>query len=155
MTGSRSRFAPTASRFIPIRDTGSAMADQYTMIDVADPDPVPSEKSGTPSIDLGEALGCEQLRPMLWFVEPGNHRKRYHSHHTQEEFYYVLEGPGRMIVAGDELTVPAGTAIRIPPDTPRKTFNDTEEEHVWLVVGAPNVEDPGIVHEDPRPGEAE
>lgn len=124
------------------------MSTEYSMVEVDDLEPTPSEKSGTPSIDLGEALGCEKLRPMMWFVEPGNERKRYHSHVEQEEFYYVLSGPGRMTIAGETHTIPEGTAIRIPPDTPRKTFNDTDAEHVWLVVGAPNVEDPGIVHDE-------
>lgn len=124
------------------------MPDEYSMIDIDDVELVPSEKSGTPSIDLGEALGVEKMRPMLWFVEPGNHRKRYHSHVEQEEFYYVLSGPGRMTIAGETKTIPEGTAIRVPPETPRKTFNGTDEEHVWLVVGAPNVEDPGIVHDE-------
>jgi len=123
------------------------MADGYEMIDVHDTEREPSEKSGTPNVDLGEALGCEKLRPRMWFVEPGNQRKRYHSHVEQEEFYYVLSGPGRMRIDGETHTIPEGTAIRISPDTPRKTFNDTDEEHVWLVVGAPAVADPGIVHD--------
>lgn len=131
------------------------MGNDYEMIQVDDADPEPSEKSGTPNVDLGAVLGCERMRPRVWFVEPGNDRKRYHSHVEQEEFYYVLSGPGRMTIAGETQTIPEGTAIRIPPDTKRKTFNDTDEEHVWLVVGAPAVEDPGIVHEDPRDPERE
>ena len=124
------------------------MADQYEMIDVEASELELSEKSGTRNIDLGEALGCEKMRPRMWFVEPGHDRKRYHSHEEQEEFYYVLSGPGRMRIAGETHTIPEGTAVRISPETPRKTFNDTDREHVWLVVGAPAVEDPGIVHEE-------
>jgi len=124
------------------------MADEYEMIDVEEAELTLSEMSGTRNIDLGEALSCEKMRPRIWFVEPGHDRKRYHSHGEQEEFYYVLSGPGRMKIAGETHTIPEGTAIRISPDTRRKTFNDTDREHVWLVVGAPNVEDPGIVHEE-------
>ncbi|MFD1684902.1 cupin domain-containing protein [Halobellus litoreus] len=124
------------------------MADQYEMIEVEAAELELSEKSGTRNIDLGEALGCEKMRPRMWFVEPGHDRKRYHSHEEQEEFYYVLSGPGRMRIAGETHTIPEGTAVRISPETPRKTFNDTDREHVWLVVGAPAVEDPGIVHEE-------
>jgi uncharacterized cupin superfamily protein len=129
------------------------MPDGYEMLHVDDVDPEPSQKSGTPNLNFAELLGCEKLRPRMWFVEPGNHRKRYHTHVEQEEFYYVLSGPGRMHIAGETHTIPEGTVIRIPPDTPRKTFNDTDEEHVWLVVGAPAADDPGIVHDDPVPGE--
>jgi uncharacterized cupin superfamily protein len=124
------------------------MADDYEMIDVADVEPTLSEKSETRNVDLGEALGCEKMRPRIWFVEPGHERKRYHSHEEQEEFYYVLSGPGRMKIAGETHTIPEGSAVRISPETPRKTFNDTQREHVWLVVGAPAVEDPGIVHDE-------
>jgi len=124
------------------------MSDGYELIDVADAELTLSEKSGTRNIDFGDVLGCEKLRPRMWFVEPGHDRKRYHSHEQQEEFYYVLSGPGRMRIAGEDHTIPEGTAIRIPPGTKRKTFNDTDREHVWLVVGAPAVDDPGIVHEE-------
>jgi mannose-6-phosphate isomerase-like protein (cupin superfamily) len=123
------------------------MADDYTILDVDDIDPERSGKSRTPNIDLGEALGCEEMRPRLWFVDPGNDRKTYHSHHEQEEFYYVLSGPGQITIAGNTHTVSEDTAIRVPPETPRKVFNNTDSQHVWLVIGAPNVEDSGIVHE--------
>ena len=109
------------------------MADAYSLLEVGAAEPV---------------LGCESMRPRVWFLEPGNDRKNYHSHAEQEELYYLLSGTGRMKVDGETLTVPEGTAVRVPPETPRKTFNDTEEEHVWLVVGAPNVEDSGVVHEE-------
>lgn len=124
------------------------MPQEYSMLNVNDVDPERSAKSNTPRIDLGDALGCETMRPMVWFLEPGNDGKNYHSHETQEELYYVLSGPGRMTIAGETKTVPEGTAIRVPPETPRRTFNDTDHEHVWLVVGSPNVDDPGIVHDE-------
>ena len=106
------------------------MADQYEMIEVEAAELELSEKSGTRNIDLGEALGCEKMRPRMWFVEPGHDRKRYHSHEEQEEFYYVLSGPGRMRIAGETHTIPEGTAVRISPETPRKTFNDTDREQI-------------------------
>nr|WP_246404046.1 cupin domain-containing protein [Halobellus ruber] len=84
----------------------------------------------------------------MWFVEPGHERKRYRSHETREEFYYVLSGPDRMRIAGGNHTVPEGTAIRIDPGTKRKTFTDIDREHVRLVVDAPAVDDPGIVHDE-------
>jgi hypothetical protein len=34
--------------------------------------------------------------------------------------------------------------MRIPPETRRQILNDTEGEHVWLVIGAPPVEDDGL-----------
>ena len=124
------------------------MADGYTMLEVDREAAVRSGKSRTRNVDLGDALGCASMRPRVWFVEPGNDRKNFHSHAEQEELYYCLSGPGRMRIGDETLTVAEDTAIRVPPEIPRKTFNDTDEEHVWLVVGAPNVDDSGIVHEE-------
>lgn len=102
-----------------------------------------SGKSETHKIDADRLVGCTAMRPKVWYLEPGNDRKNYHVHSRQEELYVVLSGPGRMTVGGETITVPEGGLVRVPPETPRKTFNDTDQEHVWLVVGAPNVDDPG------------
>lgn len=63
------------------------------------------------------------------------------SHHRQteqEEFYYVLEGPGRILIGDHIHDVPEGTALRIPPKTSRQVLHDGESgEHVWLIIGAP------------------
>lgn len=120
------------------------MSDGYSMIQMDDVEPVPSAKSGTRHVDLVEALGCTEMRPKVWYLSPGD-AMSFHRQTEQEEFYYVLEGPGRIKIGADEEIhdVPAGTAIRIPPETPRQVLNDTEGEHVWLVVGAPPVEGDG------------
>ena len=67
----------------------------------------------------------------------------YHRQTEQEEFYYVLEGPGRIKVDDELMDVPEGTAVRVPPETPRQVLNDTEGEHVWLIIGAPPVTNDG------------
>lgn len=65
----------------------------------------------------------------------------YHRQHEQEELYYVLKGPARIRIRDERMDVPEGTAIRIAPETPRQVFNDTDQEHRWLIVGAPPTED--------------
>jgi quercetin dioxygenase-like cupin family protein len=121
------------------------MSDEYERVHVPDIDPTPSAVSGTPQANLTEILGCEQMHPRVWYLSPGDEMS-HHRQTEQEEFYYVLEGPGRIRIAEEIQDVPAGTALRIPPDTPRQILHDGDEgdeEHVWLVVGAPAVTDDG------------
>lgn len=106
----------------------------------------PSKKSGTPRIELTEALGLEEMRANVWFLSPGDAMSRHH-HGTQEELYVQLRGPGRLWIDGDLLDVPEGTVVRVPPETERQVLNDTEGEHVWLIVGVPPVAGDGVVQE--------
>jgi mannose-6-phosphate isomerase-like protein (cupin superfamily) len=55
----------------------------------------------------------------------------------------VLSGPARIRIGDERMDVSEGAAIRIPSETPRQVFNDTDEEHRWLIVGAPPVENDG------------
>lgn len=42
-----------------------------------------------------------------------------------------------MRVADELLTLPRLSAVLVEPDTIRQVFNDTAEEALWLIVGAP------------------
>ena len=53
------------------------------------------------------------------------------------EFYFVLEGVGRMRVGDQTLTVPKYGGVLVGPDELRQVFNDTEAEVLWLIIGAP------------------
>lgn len=119
------------------------MADNYEHVVVSDVEPTPSSVSGTPQVNLAESLGCEQMRPRVWYLDPGD-AMSHHRQTEQEEFYYVLEGPGRIRIDDDVRDVPEGSALRILPETPRQVLNDGDDgEHVWLIVGSPAVEGDG------------
>jgi mannose-6-phosphate isomerase-like protein (cupin superfamily) len=119
------------------------MDRSYAVHDPTDAELTPSEGSGTPQVDLSDALGCENLRTRVWRLSPGDSLV-YHRHCEQEELYVCLQGPGRLHVDGDRVTVPDNGVVRVPPATPRQLFNDTDREHSWLVVGAPPVERDGV-----------
>jgi quercetin dioxygenase-like cupin family protein len=114
------------------------------MVQVDDIDSEPSAGSGTLHVNLAEELGCTKMRPKVWYLSPGD-AMSFHRQTEQEEFYYVLDGPGRIKIGADEEIhdVPTGTAVCISPETPRQVLNDTEDDHVWLVAGAPATTDDG------------
>ena len=92
------------------------------------------------NIDLIEALGLDEVRPRLWKVEPGE-KLSYHYHNEQEELFYVVSGTGQMLIGEDKelVEIPEGGFIKPGVRTPRSLRNDTDEEVIWLIVGAPPV----------------
>ena len=61
-----------------------------------------------------------------------------------EEFYFVVEGVGRIRIGDQTLTVPKYGGVLVGPAELRQVFNDTETEVLWLIIGAPEKElEPG------------
>ena len=73
---------------------------------------------------------------LLWRLPPKS-ANTLHKHIRAEEFYFVLEGVGRMRVGDETLTVPKYGGVLVGPDQLRQVFNDTDAEVLWLIVGAP------------------
>lgn len=89
-----------------------------------------------PNADYLERTGSENLGARLWRMPPRS-ANTLHKHIRQEEFYFVLEGVGRMRVGDETLTVPKYGGVLVGPAQLRQVFNDTDDEVLWLVVGAP------------------
>ena len=89
-----------------------------------------------PNADFLERTGSENLSARLWRLPPKS-ANTLHKHIRQEEFYFVLEGTGRMRVGDETLTVPRYGGVLVGPDQLRQVFNDTNAEVLWLIVGAP------------------
>jgi quercetin dioxygenase-like cupin family protein len=87
----------------------------------------PSNLMKIPNADYLERTGSENIGARLWRLPPKS-ANTLHKHIRSEEFYFVLEGTGRMRV---------GEGVLVAPDQLRQVFNDTEEEVLWLIVGAP------------------
>ena len=100
----------------------------------------PSNLMKIPNADFLERTGSENLGARLWRLPPGS-ANTLHKHIRQEEFYFVLEGTGRMRVfeAGvwEALTVPKHGGVLVGPEMSRQVFNDTDEDVLWLIVGGP------------------
>jgi len=96
-----------------------------------------------PNTDFLERTKSELLGARLWRYAP-NTAGTLHKHIRAEEFYFVVEGVGRMRVGEQTITVPKHGGVIVGPNQLRQVFNDTATDVLWLIVGAP---------EEPRPGE--
>lgn len=96
----------------------------------------PSQLMKIPNADFLERTGSEKLGARLWRLPPMS-ANTLHKHIRSEEFYFVLQGTGRMRVGNETLTVPTHGGVHVPPEQLRQVFNDTAEEVLWLIIGGP------------------
>ena len=96
----------------------------------------PSNLMKIPNADYLERTGSENLGARLWRLPPKS-ANTLHKHIRAEEFYFVLEGVGRIRVGGETLTVPKYGGVLVASDQLRQVFNDTDSDVLWLIVGAP------------------
>jgi mannose-6-phosphate isomerase-like protein (cupin superfamily) len=96
----------------------------------------PSNLMKIPNADYLERTGSENIGARLWRLPPKS-ANTLHKHIRSEEFYFVLEGTGRMRVGDETLTVPRYGGVLVGPDQLRQVFNDTDAEVLWLIIGAP------------------
>jgi quercetin dioxygenase-like cupin family protein len=86
--------------------------------------------------DLAKQLEAKTLGARLWRLHPGQASTK-HRHPTQHELYVLVEGPGRIRVDDELVTLNPLSAVLGEPEHVRQVFNDREEDALWLVVGAP------------------
>src|SRR3954464_364264 len=94
----------------------------------------PSNLMKIPNADYLERTGSEKIGARLWRLPPKS-ANTLHKHVRAEEFYFVLEGTGRLRVGDDTLTVPKYGGVWVRPEALRQVFNDTDAEVLWLVMG--------------------
>ena len=99
----------------------------------------PSNIMRIPNADFLERSGSQILGARLWRLPPRS-ANTLHKHVRAEEFYFVVEGVGRIRVGEETLTVPQHGGILVGPQVLRQVFNDTDSEVLWLIVGAPEAE---------------
>ena len=99
----------------------------------------PSNLMCIPNADYLERTGSELLGARLWRLPPKS-ANTLHKHVLAEEFYFVLEGMGRIRVGEETLSVPRYGGVLVGPSVLRQVFNDTDADVLWLIVGAPEKE---------------
>jgi mannose-6-phosphate isomerase-like protein (cupin superfamily) len=113
--------------------------DGYFLIKPEDLGWRPSNMMKISNADFLERTGSEIFGARLWRLPPKS-ANTLHKHPKAEEFYFVVEGTGRMRVGNETLTVPKHGGVLVGPKVLRQTFNDTDDEVLWLIVGAPEKE---------------
>jgi mannose-6-phosphate isomerase-like protein (cupin superfamily) len=115
--------------------------DSYFLIKPEDLSWRPSNMMRIPNADYLERTKSEILGARLWRLPPRS-ANTLHRHPRMEEFYFVVEGVGRIRVGEQTLTVPKHGGVLVGPAQLRQVFNDTDSEVLWLIVGAPEQEVP-------------
>ncbi len=113
--------------------------DGYFLIKPEDLTWRPSNMMRIPNADFLERTGSQILGARLWRLPPRS-ANTLHKHVRAEEFYFVVDGVGRIRVGEETLTVPRHGGVLVGPQLLRQVFNDTEKEVLWLIIGAPEVE---------------
>ena len=96
----------------------------------------PSNLMKIPNADYLDITKSEILGARLWRLPPKS-ANTLHKHIRAEEFYFVLEGVGRLRIGEATVTVPKYGGVLVGPGELRQVFNDTDEEVLWLITGAP------------------
>ncbi|MFO0775276.1 MAG: cupin domain-containing protein [Nitrospiraceae bacterium] len=113
--------------------------DGYRLITPSELTWRPSNLMRIPNADYLERTGSELLGARLWRLPPTS-ANTLHKHVIAEEFYFVLEGTGRMRVGEETLTIPRYGGVLVGPSVLRQVFNDSDSEVLWLILGAPDKE---------------
>src|ERR1039457_3199888 len=110
--------------------------DGYFLIKPEDLAWRPSNLMKIPNADYLERTGSENMGARLWRLPPKS-ANTLHKHIRAEEFYFVLEGTGRLCEGEETLTVSKYGGVLVGPDQLRQVFNDTDAEVLWIIIGAP------------------
>ena len=92
--------------------------------------------------DLTAAVALKQSRARLWRY-PAHSTGRRHQDHAQEEVFVVVSGTLTMLLgdAPARVDLGPGGVVAVAPMTPLQMRNETDEEVVVFVYGAPPVQE--------------
>ena len=88
--------------------------------------------------DLTSAVELKQSRARLWRYPPHSTGRR-HQDHAQEEVFVVISGTLTMLLGNgpERVDLGPGGVVAVEPMTPLQMRNETDEEVVVFVYGAP------------------
>ncbi|WP_435551989.1 cupin domain-containing protein [Natrinema sp. CGMCC1.2065] len=87
---------------------------------------------------ISDALGFTDFAMNYFELEPGeSFSGGMHTHHDQEEVFYVQEGTATFDTEEGEVIVDEGEVIRFEPGDFQTGYNDTDEQVVGFAFGAP------------------
>lgn len=119
---------------------------EYTRVTVDELPDAPNPTSHKKEVD--EAVGATEFGFNVYVAEPGEPLPwGYHRHPDHEELFYVIEGALAVETADGELTVEAGAALFVAPDSPNKARAVGESPARVIAVGAPKDSDGAVIAE--------
>jgi uncharacterized cupin superfamily protein len=86
---------------------------------------------------LGIPLGAQKLGYNVTVLPPGKRAYPAHSHSTNEEMFFVLEGSGTLRVGKETYPIRQGDVIACPPggpETAHQIVNSSDKELKFLAV---------------------
>ena len=90
------------------------------------------------AVDITAAAELKASRGRLWRYPPRT-RGRRHADHAQEEVFVVVSGKLTMLLGDPPERVDVGpqSVVAVEPTTPLQVRNETDEELVIYIYGAP------------------
>ena len=88
--------------------------------------------------DVTTAVELKQSRGRIWRYPPHT-RGRRHADRAQEEVFVVLSGTLTMLLGDppERFDLPPRSVVAVEPETPLQARNETDEELVLWIYGAP------------------
>lgn len=94
---------------------------------------------------IGYRLSAKKLGYNLTVVPPGKRAFPFHSHHVNEEMFFVIEGAGEVRIGGDTWPIRAGDVIACPPGGPETAHQIVNTGDVTLrYLAVSSMESPEI-----------
>jgi mannose-6-phosphate isomerase-like protein (cupin superfamily) len=100
------------------------------------------ESASRQAADLTSVVGLKQSRARLWRYPPHTTGRR-HQDHAQEEVFVVLSGTATMLLGDppERVDLGPGGVVAVEPMTPLQLRNESNEELVAFVYGAPPLQE--------------
>jgi uncharacterized cupin superfamily protein len=89
------------------------------------------------AVRIGPLLGAKDLGYSYDVVPPGKISCPFHSHHGEEEMFFIVKGEGLLRYGNETRKVRAGDFICCPtggPDTAHQIVNDSGEDLAYISV---------------------
>jgi uncharacterized cupin superfamily protein len=101
------------------------------------PAPFASQVAGRTKRKLGEVFGLRNFGVNLTQLEPGSVSALFHSHATQDELIYVLEGRPTVLIGDEEHSLSPGDCVGFKAGTGKghQLVNRTDAVVVYLEIG--------------------
>lgn len=96
-----------------------------------------AERYGSRSGAVGARIGARLLGYNITAVPPGKRAFPLHSHHANEEMFFILQGTGELRIGDERYSIRAGDFIANPPggpETAHQLINTGADELRYLAV---------------------